>query len=166
MGAGFIHLARPHRLLEDACRLAEIADVGLVVVEGPVDLVAPRYGLIRTAIFESGKRDIRALGALLVVEDAGAFPEDLLEGRRPCLHAPAGVGALDVMDERFIRRCSRTRMERKASTLHGVSVVRPTVVVMLPIAPRAVRIPSGVVRAIVVGRARFATVQPTGAQAV
>src|SRR4030095_7360298 len=106
---------------------------------------------------ELGKRDILVLGGLLVVEDAGAFPVDLLEGRRPCLHAPAGVGARAALDERFIGRCSGTRMERKASTLHAATVVRPAVVVVLPISPRTVRIPSGVVRAIVVGRARITT---------
>src|SRR5262245_44175970 len=97
--ARLIHPARPHRLLEDTCRLAEVTDVRLVVVEGPIGLVAPRYRLNR-AVAEYRERYILALGALLVVEHAGAFPEDLLEGRRPCLHAPAGVGAQDALDER------------------------------------------------------------------
>src|SRR5262249_24436766 len=115
---------------------------------------------------EDGNRNILPLGALLVVEDAGAFPEDLLEGRRACLHAPAGVSAQHALDERFIRRSSRTRMEREASTRHAATVVRPTVVVVLPIAPRTMRTPSGIVRALAIARARLATVQPPGAHAL
>src|SRR5262245_6642713 len=165
IGAGFSELTLIRGLLLAACRLAEITDVGLVVVNGIAGLVVVRFRLVVSARTEYGKRNVLALVGLDVVEDAGAFPEDLLEGRRACLHTPAGVVAQDALDERLIRRCSRTRMEREGSTRHAATVIRSTVVVVLPIAPRTVRIPSGVVRALVVARARLTSIQPTRARA-
>src|SRR5262245_38343250 len=120
----------------DARRLSEVGDVGFVVVKRPAGLLVPRLWL--NGAVERRQRNVLVLVALQVVEDARAFPEDLFERRRPRLHAPAWIGAQDVLDERLVRRRRSSRMEGEAATREIAAVIGPAVVVVLPVSPRTV----------------------------
>src|SRR5262245_37934962 len=60
IGAGWIEHTRIRGLLIDARRLAEVSDVGLVVVERIAGLVVERFRLVRTARTEYGKWNVAA----------------------------------------------------------------------------------------------------------